>query len=396
VSETVVQGRWQARVGGLPPAFWALWTGTLVNRFGTFVFPFLSIYLTGSRRFSVGQAGLVLTFLGLGSALSQPLGGVLADRFGRRRTMVGGLVSAAATLLLLGATRPLPLLCGAALLFGVAADVYRPASEAAIADLVDEEHRPRAFALVFWAVNVGFAFASLMGGLLAEHGFVVLFVADAVSSLGFALIVLRLVPETRPQGGAEPGSLLHVLRDRLMLALVAGVVLESVAYMQSFFTLPLAITQDGLGPSSYGVAIGLNCVLIVALQPLLLGVLGRRTRGPLLVAGGVLTGVGFGLTWFADSLPAHLAVVTVWTVGEILASGQLSALVAQIAPAAVRGRYMGVFGASFGLATFLAPALGTQVLEHLGEGALWGGCLVLGLASGAVLYAVSRAADLRS
>src|SRR4051794_38438176 len=99
---------WGARVGGLPPAFWALWSGTLVNRLGSFVLPFLSLYLTRARGYSVGEAGAVLTAFGFGAALSQPLGGTLADRIGRRRTMAGGLAAAAAALVALGASHALP------------------------------------------------------------------------------------------------------------------------------------------------------------------------------------------------------------------------------------------------------------------------------------------------
>jgi MFS family permease len=81
---------WTARVGGFPRSFWFLWTGTIVNRAGSFVVPFLALYLTGDRDVSVAQAGVVLSLLGLGSAIGQTVGGVLADRVGRRRTMVLG------------------------------------------------------------------------------------------------------------------------------------------------------------------------------------------------------------------------------------------------------------------------------------------------------------------
>jgi predicted MFS family arabinose efflux permease len=166
--------------------------------------------------------------------------------------------------------------------------------------------------------------------------------------------------------------------------------------MQAFYTLPLAIVDDGLGTSGYGVVIALNGVLIVALQPVFLGALGRRSRGALLLASGLVIGVGLWLTSFADTIPMHLLAVSVWTIGEIIGAGQLGALVATISPPHLRGRYMGVFGASFGISAFLAPALGTQVLAHLGEPTLWTGCLVSAGLSGVVLLLVSRAAGRRA
>jgi MFS family permease len=387
---------WGARVGGLPRAYWALWSGTLVNRLGSFVLPFLSLYLTRARGFSVSEAGVVLTAFGLGSAFSQPIGGMLADRIGRRRTMVGGLAAAAGALVALGASHGFAALCTTSFLFGLTSEMFRPASSAAVADLVAPEVRARAFALLFWAINLGFAVATLLGGYLADKSYWLLFIGDAATSLAFAVVVHRMVPETMPERRASPGSFRDVLRDRLMLALVLSVVLASMAYMQAFYTLPLAVVHDGLGTSGYGLTIALNGVVIVALQPLFLGALGRRSRGPLLLASGLVTGGGLWLTLLADTIPMHMLAVTVWTVGEIMGAGQLGALVAAIAPAHLRGRYMGLFGMSYGVSAFVAPGLGTQVLARLGEGALWTGCLVSACSSGVVMLLVSRAADRRA
>lgn len=387
---------WGARVGGLPPAFWALWSGTLVNRLGSFVLPFLSLFLTNGRGYSVSEAGGVLTAFGFGAAVSQPLGGMLADRIGRRRTMVWGLAGAAATLVALGAAQGLLALCVTAFVFGAAADLFRPASSAAVADLVAPELRARAFALIFWAINLGFAVATLLGGYLADKSYWLLFVGDAATSLAFAVVVLKMVPETMPPRRESAGSFGDVLRDRLMLALVVAVVLEAVAYMQAFYTLPLAVVHDGLGTGGYGLVIALNGVLIVALQPLFLGALGRRARGPLLLASGLIVGAGLGLTSFADTVPMHMLAVTVWTIGEIIGAGLLAALVATMSPPHLRGRYMGVFGMSYGVSAFLAPGLGTQVLARLGEGTLWSGCLLLASLSGVLMLLVSRAADRRA
>ena len=382
---------------GLPRPFWYLWAGTVFNRVGSFVVPFLALYLTGSRDVTVGQAGLVLSVLGLGSAVSQPVGGVLADRIGRRRTIVLGLTSSAAALLVLGAADGLLAIGGAALAYGLCLDLMRPAVQAAIADLVPDADRPRAFALQFWAINLGFALATLLGGFLAERGFWLLFVLDALASVGFALLVLRGVPETRPSRVAGVvGRLRDVVADRLLLALVLSVVAGATVYLQCYSTLPIVLDRDGLGPQGYGTALALNGVLIIVLQPLLLGVLGRRGRGPLLLAAMLLQGAGFGLTAFADDLPGHLLAITVWTVGEVLQAGQLGALVASIAPVHLRGRYLGVFGMSFGVAATLAPLVGTQVLDRFGEPALWGGSFVLCAVAGVGLLRVSAAAQRRT
>lgn len=390
--------RWAAHTRGLPRAFWYLWSGTLINRLGTAVGPFLALYLTAERGFSAAQAGYVLTALGLGSAVAQPIGGVLADRLGRRTTMLLGLVGAAITLVCVGAATTLPMLMVSVLAYGVFLDMVRPAVQAAVADVVPDLDRVRAYALNFWAINLGFAVAVPLGGFLAERGYWWLFALDAGSSLAFAVVVFLKVPESRPERrpDSDAGSLRDVLRDRLLLGLVVCVVLQAAVYMQAFITLPLIVAGDGLGAGGYGQVLGLNGVLIIVLQPLLLGVLARRNRGRLLLLAGMLQGVGIALHGFADTLAGHMAAVLVWTLGEVLEAGLLASVVAGLAPAHLRGRYLGVFGMSFGLAALGGPLLGTQVLQRLGEVALWQGCAVAGSASGVGLLLVSDAAARRS
>ena len=386
--------RWQRHAGGLPRSFWVLWWGTLVNRLGGFVQPLLALYLTQVRDASVTETGYVLTLFGLGCAASQPLGGALADRVGRRRTMVLGLLSSAGSLLVLGAARSLLAIAVTAAVYGLCLDLFRPASRAAVVDLVAPADLPRAMALNFWAINLGFAVATPLAGLLAVRGYWLLFVLDAATCVAFAVLLLRGVPETKPVTEERSGSTRDVLRDPLMVTMCVGTLLQAIVYLQAFVTLPLAFTADGLSTAAYGSVLGVNGLLIIVLQPLLLGVLaGRADR--LLLWAGVLQGLGFGATALADDLVGHLAALTVWTVGEVLAAGVLGALVGQLAPTHLRGRYMGVHGLSYGVAGLVAPLLGTQVLARAGEGWLWGGALVLCVASGVLLARVSRAVALR-
>ena len=398
VSGVPAAGRWALMAGGLPRTFWYLWTGSLINRLGSAVGPFLALYLTGSRGVSTAEAGLVLTAFGAGQAISQPIGGVLADRLGRRVALVSGLLSSAALLLAVGAATTLPALALAVFAYGLCLDAVRPAVQAAVADVVPTKDRARAYALNFWAINLGFSVAVPLGGFLASRGYWWLFAVDAATAVVFALVVVLRVPETRPLRvpGATAGSLREVLADRLLLALVLCNIGQAAVYMQAFSTLPLVVADDGLGEAAYGVALGLNGILIVALQPFVLAVLARQDSGRLLLVAGVVQGGGLALHGFADSLPEHMAAVAVWTVGEVLQAGLLSGLVADLSPAHLRGRYLGVFGASFGIAAFLAPLAGTQTLQHLGEPALWTACAVLGAVSGAGLLRVSAAAHRRA
>jgi predicted MFS family arabinose efflux permease len=384
-----------ARVGGLPSAFWWQLAGTLINRAGTFVQPFLVLYLTTERGMSPAGAGAVLTAYGAGAFASQLLGGMLTDRIGRRPTLVGGTFASAGALLLLGAAREPLLLAAAAVLVGVCGDLYRPASAALVADLVPPEDRPRAYALLFWAVNVGFSVATVSAGALASHGYALFFLADAGSFVVFGVLVWRGTRglPSRPAGAgpALPGGLRVVLGDRLLLVTTAVMLAYAIVYMQAYLTLPLAVRDAGLPPSSYGLALAVNGIAIVLIQPLVLPLLGRLPQSPLLAGSHLVVGAGMALTGLCSSTPAFAASVFVWTLGEIGAAGSMSALVAAIAPAHLRGRYLGMMGAAFGGAALTAPLIGTAVYAGPGPGWLWAGCAATGLAALLVQSALTPA-----
>lgn len=362
----------RSRIGGLPRPFWALWGGTLVNRLGAMVMPFTGVYLTQSRGLSVTAAGLVMAVFGAGSLLSQLLAGVLADRIGRRATLSGGMIATAATMLGLGYSSSLSAILASMFALGLVIDVYRPASSALVADLVSPTERPRAYGLLFWAVNLGYAAGMTAGGWLAGLGFTWLFWADALSSVVFAVLVWRAVPETRPQGRQQAGGFVAVLRDRTMVCFTLVVLGNALVYSQTMSMLPVAMTggEARLSPGEYGLAMALNGVLIVVVQPLASAWLGRRDPARMLAFGMAVMGAGFALTAFVTSVLGLAATIAVWTAGEIITAGIPGAIVATLAPAELRGRYMGLFGFAWSVAAVLAPLLGGTLLE-IGPRALW-------------------------
>ena len=162
--------RWLVRVGfDMPRAFWVVWSGLLVNRIGAMVRTFLVVFLTQARDLSVEQAGVVLTAMGVGSLVGTQMGGYLADKWGRRRTLALMLCSAGVFIGLLGTVRTYPLLMLSAVAAGLTLDSFRPASQALMVDIVGLERRQRAFGLNFWAINLGFALAGIIGEIGRAH-----------------------------------------------------------------------------------------------------------------------------------------------------------------------------------------------------------------------------------
>jgi MFS family permease len=377
---------------GMPRPFWVLFAGTFLNRLGSFVQPFLALYLAGPRELSASTVGTVVACFGLGSFVSQPVGGYLADRVGRRATLVASMLGTAAAFLLFASARGLVLIAIAAALTGLMIDAYRPAVSAIVADLVAPERRPRAFALLYWAINLGVAFAGVAGGFLATRSYWLLFVLDAVTCLVFAVLIARLVPETRVRHPHSAGrGYGPVLRDGVLLGLVASIFLGSLVYMQSLVTLPLAVRADGHGPEVYGIVYAVNPVTVIAIQPLVLWLVDRLPPVPLLASSSVVMGIGFWMTAAAETLPVFGVTVFIWTLGEIGFNAVGPALIANIAPAELRGRYNGAVGVAFGAAAMLAPLLGTRVFEELGETVLWTSCFGVSALSALIVLALARA-----
>jgi MFS family permease len=396
----LVRGWLRETAGGLPRTFWYLWCGTLVNRLGGFVLIFLTVYLTKERGFSDIQAGLVVGLWSAGGGVGTMVGGVLADRWGRRPTLLLAHVGGASMMLLLGFSRPFAMIAGVAFALGTFAEAARPAFAAMMVDVVPDRDRVRAFSLNYWAINLGFAFSAIVGGFAAHLDYLLLFVVDASATLLTAAIVLTKVRETRPTGGhlavSGGGGLRVVLRDRVFLLFTFVNLLAAMVFLQHISMLPIAMTDDGLSSSTFGWVIALNGVLIVLGQLFIPKLIGGHGRTRVLAVGAIVQGVGFGLTAFAGSAWLYAMTVLVWTLGEMVYSPSNAATIADLAPASVRGRYQGVFALSWSIAGFTAPVLGGFVRDQLGNTALWVGCALIGVLAAAITLAAGPSRERRA
>jgi MFS family permease len=367
---------------GLPRTYWVLWGGMLVNRLGGSVFFLLAIYLTRERGLSPELAGLVMSLYAAGSVVAGLVGGALADRAGRRVTLLLGTAGAGTIMLALGAARTTGAIMALTFLLGLLTDLCRPPLQAAIADVVAPAHRPRAYGLLYWAANLGFAGAAAIGGALAEHSFGLLFIVDALTTFLYGAVVFVGVAETRPasvptEESARRGrALLGPFSDGPFMAFVGTHVLLLVAFTQVIVALPLDMRAHGLHTAQIGWLLGLNGLLIVIAQPIALRFVRGFSHAQWLAAGSALTGLGLGAMALAGGAAVYALAAVVWTVGEIGFSTGAPSLTADLSPPDRRGVYQGALQLAWGVATMIAPVLGSLVLARLGGRALWLGCLV--------------------
>jgi MFS family permease len=388
----------QAHVGGLPPQFWWMWGGAFVSALATFVFLFLAVYLT-ARGFDPQRVGSTVAAFGLGSLAAGPIGGTLADRIGRRPTLLGALIASATFAAFIGFVRAPALIAIGVFAFGLAATSVFPAVSAMVADVVAEPDRPRAFGMLYWANNIGVSLSAVVGGAIGERSWTALFLADAATTLLFAAIVRWRVAETRPAGAVRgPAAASQpergwgaVVADRGFVAFIGVWVAFLVVFFQFQVAAPIAMSRAGLTPARIGRVLAVNGLLIGALQPFAARVFGGRDPGRVLALGAVLVGGGYAAYALCDTTASYAAATAVWTLGEIMTMPVAVALVAELAPVDLRGRYIGAYSLAFGAGQTLAPLVGGSALALAGADALFTGCLVVCLAAAAAHLALGAA-----
>jgi MFS family permease len=387
----------RAGIRSLPGPVWILCAGSFVNRFGSFVAVFLVLYLR-EKGYSIAEAGFVVSLYGAGNVMAAAVGGLVADRLGRRNAIAISMFSSAATLLALSQADEIALIGALTVLAGLTGEMYRPASAALLADLVPAGQRLPAFALNRLAINLGFAAGPAIAGLLADRSFTYLFVGDALTSIVFGVLALAALPEgvrTRRGDERRGEGIRTIARDRAFLFFLVSSILGAFVYFQANATFPLQITESGFSNADYGLLISLNGLAIVVLELPLTSITQRTPTIPTLALGSLLVGLGFALNAWAETLAAFAVTVFIWTIGEIVYAPVASAYVADIAPTHLRGRYQGAWDLTWGLAFMLGPGLGAAFFAWHGD-AFWLFCGVLGVLSAGLLLVGSRTPRTRS
>jgi MFS family permease len=370
----------------LPRGAWVLFFGTFVNKFGTFVVPFLAIYLS-RLGYTAAEAGLAVGAYGIGSLAASLVGGYLADRLGRRKTIVISMFSVAGAMMCLSQARALPVIAAYAALAGLTGELYRPASSALLADLVPSGQRVTAYAAYRVAFNAGWAFGPAMAGLLARKSFLWLFVGDAATSVLYGLVAWFALPTgvrgTRAQNHCR--EILRVVRcDQRFRKVLLSSLAIGVVFVQVFSTMSLQITRGGFTAATYGLLVSLNGALIVLCELPLTSVTKRYPPRRVMALGYLLIGAGFSSNVLPRTLPLLLLTTCLFTLGEMVGMPVAGAYVAELAPSHQRGLYMGTYGLIWSLTFMVGPTLGLMLFS-VSPVWLWVACGLLGCIAAAII-----------
>lgn len=371
---------------GLPRDVWLLSAVIFINRCGAMVLTFLPLYLTLERGFDLLFAGKVLSAYGAGHLIGGWLGGWFSDRIGALRIQFLSLLISGIGYLVMGSLSSPAALLLIALLIGTAAEAFRPANASSLAAMSPPQLRTRAVALNRMALNLGFAVGPAVGGFLAVYDYSLLFWVDGLTCIAASFLVRflfrhRWATLTASQHGATAEAEgCHPLQDRPFMAFAVLAFLSAVCFFQCWSTFPVYLNQVyGLDERRFGLLLSWNAVLILAFEMVLTHRIERFH--PLTVAGigFFLLPLGLSLLPLGSTFFFAFVVMSIITLGEMVGIPAAGGWVANRAPAAHRGKYMGIHTMAWGAAFVVAPSLGTWLYDSYGPNILWLSVGLLGL-----------------
>jgi MFS family permease len=381
----------------IPKNIWLISAATLINRIGTMVLPFLALYLTQDKHYSVSSAGLILTVYGVGAFISAPFIGRLSDKVGELLLMRLSLILGGITLFIYSFLESYIAILALTFILAVIAEAFRPASMAFISNNITDEIRKPAFALYRLAINLGMSIGPVLGGVLTEIDFHLLFYVDAVTSISAGIFIWLIKWETLSDNSEKNEDEIAkekkaVFRDKNLLLFLLGMLPVTIVFFQHMSTLPIYLVDNlGYSKSMFGLLVSVNTVLIILFELPLNNAMKKTTDWKSLLWGAVLSGVGFGLFALFTSIPGIIFIIMIWSFGEMILFPSGNSFISVLAPKGRRGEYMGYYQMMFSLSFILAPLIGTAIYENFGSIILWIGTFVLSLISAFIFYRLRKA-----
>ena len=376
----------------MPGQFRLLFFGSLLSTTGyAMAYPFLTLYLNTHLGIPMDQTGLLFIGTAVGGLFAQLLAGPIADRFGRKPVMLGGLIGQACAAIGYTQATGFEQFALLSTLLGFSGSSFQPASNAMVVDLVGAERRAEAFGLMRVAANLGFVIGPSLGGFLAVYSYPALFVATAAAQLTYTVVLFIFARETLPGRGKASKSrncavdFGGLITDRPFLVLLVASLLTTAIYTQLGTTLPVYLKEEaGIQESGYGLLMALNGGLIVLLQIPTTRLVMRQDRAVVLAFGAMCYAVGIGSMGWWRELPFFALAMVVVTIGEMMIAPVASAEVADLAPEHMRASYMAAYSLMWTLGYGLGPSWGGAVMAHLGTAWVWNVAFVVGCVAAVV------------
>jgi len=373
---------------GISKNMWILAVAMFINRCGSMVLLFMSVYLTKNMHFSIPQAGVVMAMFGIGSLVGAFIGGKLVDKIGYFPVMVWSLLLSGIMLLILGQMQSYWLIAFFTFMVTATGDAFRPANSASISNYSSKDSYPQAIALNRLAMNLGFTIGPILGGLLATISYKFLFIADGLTCIFAAIFIFLVLPKPsmihrdaiqekefvdHNNVDEEKRIPTNPYKDKFYLAFLVFTTLYATAFFQFFTSLPLYYKNVYyLSEKHIGWLMAFNGIGVAVIEMFLIYYIQNKWTKFNFISLGVMLLIG----GFLILVPFHGIFILVISMGlitlsEMFAMPFMSTYAITKAPKATMGQYMALYSMSWSIAQILAPMVGANVIEHFGFNVLW-------------------------
>jgi predicted MFS family arabinose efflux permease len=364
---------------GLPRNNWLLGVVLLINRSGTMVVPFMSVYLTKELHYDIAFAGIAMMCYGAGSIAGGYLGGKMSDKFGFYPVMFWTLFSSGLLFIILGQTKSITHFCIITFVLSLVGEAFRPANASAIAYYSTPEKRTRSYSVHRLAVNLGWGIGLAVGGLLASIDYRLIFWVDGATCILAAIFLILFlkkpegvhITQTQDSQSEFPGS---AYRDKPYLFFIIIVVVYAFCFFQMTTTMPLYYKEIAqLSEKQFGIILSINGIMIGLIEMALIYLLEGRRNGFTYISFGVIL-LGFSflmLNLFPSLMWVMVLSMIILTLGEMFSLPFMNTFWIARSQQHNRGQYAGLYTMAWSAAQVLAPILGTQVVKHFGYSILW-------------------------
>ncbi|GAA4469557.1 MFS transporter [Nemorincola caseinilytica] len=365
---------------GLAPATWWLSLVMLINRSGTMVVPFMTLYLTDTMHCTIARAALVMAIFGAGAICGGILGGKLTDKFGFYNIQLVSLLCGGILFMVLGQLKDYTHICICTFVLAALNETFRPANATAVAHYSTDANRTRCYSLNRLAVNLGWAFGGALGGFIASKNYSLLFWIDGITNIGAAILLLAVLSPSRNSAtpshkDAGPKVKSHsAFSDVPFMVFIALTVLFGTMFFQLFATIPVFFKQKLLlSPSQIGITMAFNGILITLIEmPLVYTLEQRSGYMRFIVAGCLLCAFSFVvLNMGTGGMLLALFSTVLVTAGEMLSMPFMNTFWSGRTNSHNRGQYAGLYTAAWSVAQVIGPYSGGQAAQHLGFYTLW-------------------------
>ena len=366
--------------GGLSRSTWWLSLVMLINRSGTMVVPFMTMYLTQHVGVSISKAGFVMSLFGTGAIIGALIGGRLTDKVGPYYIQISSLIGGGSMFIVLGQMRSYSAICVFTFLLALINEAFRPANSVAIAHYSKEENRTRSYSLNRLAINLGWAVGGGLGGLIASYDYELLFWVDGLTNLcGAALLYIVLAPSrniaTEVKVKKEKIAGRTAYQDTTYLIFIFLLFLFAMCFFQLFTTIPVFYKEQfHLSVFFIGLIMAMNGLLIVLFEMITIFKLeGRRPLLHFISTGVILIAIAYLMlnTPGVEKTILAITIMVLFTFGEILSMPFMNSYWISRTLAQNRGQYAALITVAWASAQAIGPFTGSLIAEKFGYDVLW-------------------------